>query len=269
MADLQVAGPAKHKGLRLAGTGLQYPRSEEGIAQLNDICRHLHQTHGRRRLCVACLIIAALAALCPRTISGAAVPLDAALRTVETATDFSDYLAIASSTYAADIGKAVELGLVVGKYDRTSAYYDPDGLITTGEMVNILARNLGATTSTQGEAAATYLGDMGVRVSDRLDSLLSIGEMESLATQIASVPVAGRANLVVLRDALSGNLSSTQGGVTRAFAVAMYSTASGDTVPETTPTSATQPASPTPGTSTGKRRTAEAAPDLPTFVLTD
>jgi len=235
---------------------------------LSDVYRLSRKAHGRRRLRAICLIISALAAIYPHTVNGAVAPLDAALRTVESAADFSDYLAVAASTYAADIDKAVELGLVVGKYDRASTYYDPDALITTGEMVNILARNLGATTTTQGEAAAAYLGDLGVRVSDRLDSRLSVAEMESLAAQIATVPVSGRANLIVVREALNGGLSSTQGGVTRAYAVAMYSTAVGKIAPQP-PTAETQPADPAPDVSAAKRRKSKDSSVSPTFVLTD
>ncbi len=156
-------------------------------------------------------------------MAAAAVPLDTALRTVDSVEEFSDYLSITRSRYASDVREAFELGLVVGKYDADSNFYDPDALVTTGEMANILARNLGADRSVQGQAALSYLGSMGVTVASSPDSALTLGELSALTSQIQGLGVQAKADLLVLRQAAAGTLASDSGGgITRAHAVAMY-----------------------------------------------
>lgn len=200
----------------------------------------------------------------------AELPFDTALRTIQTVEDFSDYVTVASNTYASDIAKAVQLGLVVGKYDRDSTYYDPETPVTTGEMVNILARNLGAATSVQGTAAAAYLGTMGVRVSDQLGSALTVGGLESLASQVASLDIEYRAQLVVVREALAGSLGEKGANITRAFAVAMYAPpASAPTWLDSGPPGVVPPVPTGTASATESSRGRDDSDNRPLFVLTE
>ena len=149
------------------------------------------------------------------------LPLDVALRRLDSVEDFRDYAAVAANRYARDIGEAFELGLVVGKYDARGRYYDPDTAITVTEMVNILARNYGADRMTQGAAAAAHLEQMGVALSSDLDAPMTVSALESMARQLAAVDDRPRADLLVIRDVLAGGID-TDGVITRAQAVAMY-----------------------------------------------
>lgn len=151
------------------------------------------------------------------------VALDTAFRLADSVTDFSDYVEVARNQYAADISDAFKLGLVVGRYDDKSSYYDPDSHVTTGEMANILARNLGADRYVQGQEAFDYLGSLGVVVSTVPQAALTLAELQSLAVQIKAIDVQVRADLLVLREAMTGSLGTDPaGGITRAHAVAMY-----------------------------------------------
>ena len=152
-----------------------------------------------------------------------AAPLDTALRTMGSIEEFSDYMLVAQSRYAQDIGQAFELGLVVGRYDEASRYYAPESLITLGEMVNILARNYGAASSVQGSEAAAYLSDLGVVTAGGLDETLRLSQLAQLAGQLTTLDLAARADLLVIRQVLDGSLASDPAiGITRAHAVAMY-----------------------------------------------
>lgn len=149
--------------------------------------------------------------------------LEVAIRRLCSVEEFADYSLVQASRFSRDIEEAFELGLIQGKYDETSRYYDPEALITTGEMVNILARNLGAEPTTSGADAARYLADMGVTAPGGLDANLSLDQLESLATQIAALGVPGKGDLLVLREVLAGSLvADHEGGITRAHAVALF-----------------------------------------------
>ncbi|MDP2871763.1 MAG: hypothetical protein Q8P31_04415 [Bacillota bacterium] len=149
--------------------------------------------------------------------------LDVALRQLDTVEQFDDFALVASNSYAQDIKDAFSLGLIVGKYDETRQYFDPNAAITAGEMINILARNLGATSTTQGGEAAAYLTGLGVSLPSTLDGALSLAALESLASQISNLDQAGKADLLVLRHVLEGTLvADVDGGISRAHAVAMY-----------------------------------------------
>jgi hypothetical protein len=149
--------------------------------------------------------------------------LDVALRTLDSVQEFADYLLVSQSNYARDIEDAFELGLIQGKYDDNSRFYDPEGLITVGEMLNILARNLGAPTSSDGPASLTYLSSLGVSGPGDLRSQLTLAQLESLASQVASLDRTGKGDLLVIREAVAGALEPDRdGGITRAHAVAMF-----------------------------------------------
>jgi len=94
-----------------------------------------------------------------------------------------------------------------------------------------------------------------------------------MATQIAELEVDPRANLVVMREALSGSLTRTD-GITRAYAVAMYEDQSGS-LPASTPTAgATDSNVPSASVIGGGTRPAAETPEErsaidPVYVLTD
>lgn len=171
----------------------------------------------------------------------AAAYLDIALRQLDSVEGFDDFALVASSTYAQDIKEAFELGLIVGKYDETRRYFDPNAAITTGEMLNILARNLGASPAVQGAGAAAYLAGLGVSVPTALDGALTMSTLESLARQISVLDQVPKADLLVVRQVLEGTLvADLEGSITRAYAVAMYrpGTASGPGTTAPLPTAA-------------------------------
>jgi hypothetical protein len=155
--------------------------------------------------------------------SHAAAYLDIALRQLDTVESFDDYALVATNTYAQDIRDAFDLGLIVGKYNDTVRYFDPNAAITTGEMLNILARNLGASPAVQGLEAAAYLSGLGVSVPSTLDGALTLSTLESLARQVTVLDQAPKADLLVIRQVLDGTLAADiSGSITRAYAVAMY-----------------------------------------------
>lgn len=157
------------------------------------------------------------------TVSQNAAYLDVALRQLESVEGFADYALVASSTYAQDIKEAFDLGLIVGKYDDTQRYFDPNAPITTGEMLNVLARNLGAASTVQGLEAAAYLSGLGVRLPTALDGALTLTTLETLAIQIIALDQVPKADLLVIRQVLDGTLAANiDGSISRAYAVAMY-----------------------------------------------
>lgn len=161
-----------------------------------------------------------------------ATGLDVALRRLSSVEEFDDYNTVRESQFASDIALAFELGIIQGKYDEDRRFYDPEALITTGEMLNILARNLGAETTTSGLASVRYLEDLGLAVPGDLESRLSLSDLESLATQIATLEAPGKGDLLVLREAVAGSLvPDHEHGITRAHAVAMFRPATSDIPP--------------------------------------
>jgi hypothetical protein len=204
--------------------------------------------------------------------SGQDAPLDEALRTINSVREFRDYLAVQDSPYRRDIEEAFELGLIVGKYDQEGRFYDPNGLITLGEMVNILARNYGAPSSVADAAAVGYLASHGVAVQGDLGSSLTLSQLAGLAVQLQGLDQAPRADLIVMRQAIAGGTSlsaALSGGITREYAVAMFRPVAG--LPAALPGPIAQaPPGPVaqPGPSQGSAPTpAPGAANAPTLAL--
>jgi|GEM_PF-1637034 len=204
-------------------------------------------------------------------------PIDKALREISSVEEFRDYLAVEESPWAADIREAHRLGLIVGKYDAEGRFYDPYGLITLGEMVNVLARNYGAASTLAGEAAVAYLQDLGVAVAGNLGAAMTLGQLQSLAQQLSSLAVQPKAELLVVRQVLDGSVAGSTGdGVTRDFAVAMYrppAASTGGGLPQGSGAlpSGYEPAVGPSGSTPDPQGTGDpaATPPTPLFVLTD
>jgi hypothetical protein len=156
--------------------------------------------------------------------------------------------------------------------DDQGRFYDPNGLITLGEMVNVLARNYGAASTVAGTAAVAYLNELGVAVPGNLTTAMTLTQLQSMATQMATLGLTPKADLLVVRQVLAGSMTGGD-GITRDFAVAMYRqpAASNDSSPPGSQTGGySQPAIST-NPDPGGTATASDSPALqwPVFVLTD
>jgi len=142
-----------------------------------------------------------------------------AARNVTNATDFDDYRSqITTNTYKDDIAVATQKGIIQGRYDANSRYYDPNSLITVGEMANILARNFGASPDAKGNEAVAYLRSLGITLTANPNAPLDAVTLQSMATGLAKRK--GLLDLQVLNDALNGTLvTDLNGGITRGHAV--------------------------------------------------
>lgn len=169
-----------------------------------------------------------------------------ALRIINTAADFDDYGAIATSKYFTDIVAGLENGLIVGKSSDTSRYYAPDEAIALGEMVNILARNAGAEPMTQGTDAVQYLAGKGVSMpSGSLASLLTEAQLSQLAHQVVSLP--SKSRLVVVEDAVAGlPVFDLPHGLSRGKAVSIRTISAANPEPAGRSTPPASPGPPTP-----------------------
>ena len=145
-----------------------------------------------------------------------------AARVINSVEEFDDKEDVLASNYLADIKVALGKGIIFGKFNDMTGErpYDPESLITLGEMVNILARNYGGT-GLSGYEARDFLVGLGVPVRGNLDGALSLGQLDELARSLANRG-AGAADLLVLRQVRDGTLQADAGGITRAHAVAMH-----------------------------------------------
>ncbi len=185
-----------------------------------------------------------------------------AARNVTNATDFDDYRSqITTNTYQDDIAVATQKGLIQGRYDANSRYYDPNSLITVGEMANILARNFGAAPDAKGNEALAYLRSLGVALAKDPNAPLDVATLKSMAQGLAERK--GLVDLQVLNDALNGTLvTDLNGGITRGHAVQIAepatppTTATSDqTANKDTTTSSTTSAGPAASSQTGQTAT--------------
>ncbi len=145
------------------------------------------------------------------------------LRTLNCVEDFDDASAILTNNYRSDIDNAFKNGLIVGKVsdDWQVRYYDPNALITVGEMANIIARNYGAPVEVVGADAVAYLGTQGITISGTINAPVTVSQLKDIGNQTAAK--SGKVDLAVLRDATSGALSPDAGaGITRGHAVEVY-----------------------------------------------
>lgn len=149
-------------------------------------------------------------------------------RVIRAVEEFDDSATVLASDYIGDIKEALSKGIIFGKFDELTGErpYDPESLITLGEMVNILARNYGGT-GLSGLEARDYLVGLGASVGGNLDRPMSLGQIDELARSLAGFGI-GAADLLVLREARDGTLRADRSdGITRAHAVAMFHTGSG------------------------------------------
>ncbi|MHB8947368.1 MAG: hypothetical protein ACYC6I_12630, partial [Bacillota bacterium] len=174
------------------------------------------------------------------------------LRTLNCVEDFDDASTILTNNYRSDIDNAFKNGLIVGKVsdDWQVRYYDPNALITVGEMANIIARNYGAPVEVVGADAVAYLGTQGITISGTINAPVTVSQLKDIGNQTAAK--AGKVDLAVLRDATSGTLSPDAGaGITRGHAVEVYQAPPAASTPLTGPatpvTTATAPATPSSG----------------------
>ena len=175
----------------------------------------------------------------PRSDAGGSTPptdtvsaVKRAARVITVVEEFDDSKAVLASSYVQDIREALARGIIFGKFnDQTGERpYDPDTLITLGEMVNILARNYSGT-ALSGLEARNYLTGLGVGVSTDLDRPMSVEQLSTMTEALRGMGT-GVADLLVLRQASQGSLQADHdGGITRAHAVAMFH----EPVPPNTP----------------------------------
>lgn len=209
------------------------------------------------------------------TTEGSSINWDLLIgRQIEDRTRFADYSSpvssgtIAGNRYEQDIQDAVRAGLINGRINVDGTqFYAPDALITTGEFVNILARNLGAPLSTVDQGSVSYLAALGISLGLSPDALLTVEEIARLARQMQEKGLldSTKADLKVLTDALQGNLTAdSAGGITRGHAVEMNRSAKPPAVAGGLPEGKTpEPGAPqAPGPGAPQRETPESPPGV-------
>jgi len=179
----------------------------------------------RRLILWTCVLILELAALATTaTVPGRALAGQrVALRTLTCIEEFDDASDVFKNNYRHDIDNAFKQGLIVGKVsgDGQTRYYDPNALITVGEMANIVARNYGAPIEVVGTDAVAYLNRQGIILSGPIGAPITVSQLRDIGAQTATRP--GKVDLAVLRDAVGGKLSTDlEGGITRGHAVEVY-----------------------------------------------
>ncbi|MHB8927936.1 MAG: hypothetical protein ACYC9Q_09835 [Bacillota bacterium] len=208
--------------------------------------------HRRLRPCIVALFLAVTLAV--EVIGGGPVQAGQrlAIRTLTCIDEFDDASDVLANNYRDDIDNAFKSGLIVGKVsdDGQFRYYDPNALITVGEMANIVARNYGAPVEVVGTDAVAYLNTKGISLSGPVDALITVTQLKDLGAQTADR--AGKVDLAVLRDAAGGVLSPDAGaGITRGHAVEVYqppvTAATAGSTAAVTPSLPPQVAGPAPG----------------------